>query len=75
MAAYLDKLDDSEALRNTAWCLANLMKGDSPAEFQIIAPVVPSLVRAMIRTGSNEVLKDVAWGLSYFTQDANNLSL
>ena len=72
MATCLDNAEaDSGALRNIAWCLANFMKGDQPPNLQLVAPAVPSLVRALLRSTRSDVLNDIVWGLSFFTQQAD----
>ena len=72
MAAILDNTEtDSESQRNIAWCLSNFMKGDDhPPDLQIVAPAVPSLVRTLIRSTRKEILSDIIWAFSYFTQEA-----
>lgn len=72
MAAILDNTEtDSESQRNIAWCLSNFMKGDDhPPDLQIVAPAVPSLVRTLIRSSRKEILSDIIWAFSYFTQEA-----
>jgi len=43
--------------------------------FHQIAPAIPSLLWALQRTESDEVIKDIAWGLSFFTQRAADETL
>ena len=72
--AMTDVLDraagDSSLVRNVAWCLSNFMKGDPLPALESVAPAVPSLIRALLRTSRDDVINDIIWGLSYFTQTA-----
>ena len=72
MASALDRAaGDSTAMRNISWCLANFMKGERPPPEQILAPCVPSLIRALQRTQNNVVITDIMWGLSFFTKNGS----
>ena len=55
-------------LRDIAWCLSNFMKGEISPPFELIAPAVPALIRAMQRTDIDAAVVDIVWGLYYFTQ-------
>lgn len=72
MAMHLDKVTqpNSQAMRNISWCLANFMKGEEPPSYDLILPAIPALVRAIIRTGMDEVLADVSWGFSFISRDS-----
>ena len=76
IAAALDNAPaDSSMIRNLSWCLSNFMKGKRRAPFEQIAPGVPALVRALQRTEQADVINDIIWGLSFFTQEADEPSL
>ena len=62
-------------MRNIAWCLSNFMKGDDLPDIELILPGVPSLVRALHRSTREETINDIMWGLSYFTQTADDRAL
>lgn len=58
-------------MRNMAWCLSNFVKGQEEPELAHVAQGIPALVRALERTDQDEVINDIVWGLSYFTQSAD----
>ena len=51
------------------------MKGNVPPAFELVAPGVPALVRALIRTQNEQAINDITWGLSFFTQNGTVESL
>ena len=68
IATALDNVkQDNSAMRNLAWCLANMLKGERQAQIELIAPSIPALARALIRTENDNVVNDIVWGFSYFT--------
>ena len=72
MAMALDLAEaNSSAMRNISWCLANFMKGDELPQYELVAPAIPALVRALQRTELEEVIIDVTWGFSFITRDSN----
>jgi hypothetical protein len=51
------------------------MKGKIPPQLAQVAPGLPALVRALQRTDMDVVINDIIWGLSFFTQTAQEDSL
>lgn len=62
-------------MRNISWCLSNFMKGDELPKYELVAPAIPALVRALQRTELEEVITDVTWGFSFITRESNTEAL
>jgi len=76
MADALDRTENgTSALRNISWCLSNFMKGLKPPHFPHVALGVPALIRAIQRTDMDVVINDIIWGISFFTQTAEEENL
>ena len=76
MALALDQAEaNSSAMRNISWCLANFMKGDELPQYELVAPGIPALIRALQRTELEEVIVDVTWGFSFITRESNQAAL
>ena len=73
VATVLDNVkQDGSAMKNVSWCLANMLKGERQAPIELIAPSIPALARAIMRTENDSVVNDIVWGFSYFTQNGSN---
>ena len=58
-------------MRNISWCLANFLKGDRLPRYELVAPSISALARALMRTQLEEVITDVIWGFSFITRESN----
>ena len=62
--------------RNASWALSNLCRGRPAANSFMIARAIPSLCKILLQSNSPEVITDICWALSYFTDGGpNNIPL
>jgi len=51
------------------------MKGEESPKYELIAPAIPSLARALMRSDMDEVITDISWGFSFLTRQSNEAAL
>ena len=52
-------------LRNTAWCISNLLRGKNPLpDFSLIHPILPTL-QVLLSYPDEDVVADTCWSLSF----------
>ena len=58
-----------QLLRNVAWTTSNLARGKPQPEWHLISPLLPAVCKLIQTTADAEVLSDLAWSLSYLSED------
>ena len=54
-------------VRNASWTLSNFCKGRPSADLTLVRPCLPVLSKILVENSSEEILTDIVWGFSYYT--------
>ena len=57
----------SSFTRNASWTLSNFLKGQPSSDFQYVRFCIPALTKVLIENNSDEILCDILWGFSHYT--------
>ena len=57
----------SSFIRNASWTLSNFLKGQPSSDFQYVRFCIPALTKVLIENNSEEILNDIVWGFSHYT--------
>ena len=57
----------SSFTRNASWTLSNFLKGQPSSDFQYVRFCIPALTKVLIENDSAEILCDILWGFSHYT--------
>ena len=65
-----DKLQsvDDDLASNFSWLLSNLARSPSPQDEEFVKTTVPIFL-AFLQSADNDIIKNVAWGLNYITEN------
>ena len=58
---------ESSFTRNASWTLSNFLKGQPSSDFQYVRFCIPALTKVLIENNSEEILNDIVWGFSHYT--------
>ncbi|KAL9648238.1 hypothetical protein ABK040_009242 [Willaertia magna] len=68
----INKLPKTSTLRNATWTLSNLFRGKPIPYTSLVNEALPTLTQLLLSSDDEEVISDVAWSFSYYSDGPNS---